>query len=176
MKMSVLSWMVALLGLAWNTTPVTDTKVQASGTGQGDKPMKQVATGTFEVEVTPVMEGAGEVASGRLSLSKSFQGDLSGTSRGEMWTADTAVKGSGGYVAIERVEGTLGGKHGTFTLLHQGTMRRGGDFVLSVVVVPDSGTEELAGLSGRMEIKISRATHSYELDYTLAAAPAQTGR
>ena len=138
--------------------------------------MTQKAIGTFDVKVTPLTEGVGGVASGRLSLSKTFRGDLDGTSRGEMWTAETTVKGSGGYVAIERVEGMLGGRRGTFTLLHQGTMCRSGDFMLSVVVVPDSGTEELAGLIGKMTIEITETGHSYVFDYTLPEASAPTGR
>jgi hypothetical protein len=85
-----------------------------------------------------------------------------------MWTADTGTKGSAGYVAIEKVEGTLAGRRGGFTLLHQGTMRRGGEFDLAVVVVPDSGTGQLAGLAGKMAIVIAAGKHSYELDYTLA--------
>lgn len=72
-----------------------------------------------------------------------------------MWTADTSVEGSAGYVAIERVSGTLRGRRGAFTLLHQGTMRRGGDFNLTIVVVPDSGTGELKGLTGRMAIIVA---------------------
>ena len=138
--------------------------------------MTRKASGTFDVEVTPRTEGVGDVASGRLLLSKTFHGELDGTSRGEMWTADTSVKGSGGYVAIEKVEGMLDGRRGTFTLLHQGTMRRGGEFVLSVVVVPDSGTEELAGLAGKMVIEITDKGHSYVFDYSLAEASAQAGR
>jgi hypothetical protein len=106
-----------------------------------------------------------------MSLEKQLKGDLDGTSKGEMTTAETSVQGSGGYVAIERVSGTLGGRTGTFMLLHQGTMKRGGDFKLSIVVVPDSGTGQLAGLTGTMAIIITDGKHSYELDYTLPAAP-----
>jgi hypothetical protein len=52
-------------------------------------------------------------------------GDLAGTGKGQMLTATTAVKNSAGYVAIERVSGTLHGKKGTFVLQHSGTMTRG---------------------------------------------------
>jgi hypothetical protein len=83
-------------------------------------------------------------------------------------SAGTAVKGSAGYVAIERVSGKLKGRAGSFLLLHQGTMKGGGDFKLSIVVVPDSGTEQLTGLAGTMTITIAEGRHSYTFDYTLA--------
>jgi len=79
----------------------------------------------------------------------------------------TDVKGSAGYVAMERVHGTLDGRSGTFALQHSGTMTRG-EGQLSVTVVPDSGTGQLAGLSGTMSINIADGEHSYEFDYTLA--------
>lgn len=130
--------------------------------------MADRAKGTFEVKVTPVpTEGKDSVAAGRLTLDKTFRGDLVGTSKGEMWTADTTVEGSGGYVAIEKVSGTLRGRSGTFTLLHQGTMSHGGDFKLTVVVVPDSGTGQLTGLSGTMAIILADGKHGYEFDYLL---------
>lgn len=127
------------------------------------------ANGTFEVVVKPLPsdEKVEGLKVGRVALDKKFKGDLEGTSRGEMMTADTGVQGSAGYVAIERVSGTLRGRTGTFVLLHQGTMSRGGDFKLSIVVVPDSGTEQLTGLSGAMTIVISDGKHSYGFDYTL---------
>jgi hypothetical protein len=129
------------------------------------------AKGTFDVKLAPVAEEAGTtLASARLKLDKTFQGDLVGTSKGEMWSADTAVKGSAGYVAIEKVSGTLRGRKGSFTLLHQGTMRRGADFQLRIVVVPESGTDELAGLTGTMAIRIEKGAHFYEFDYTLPEA------
>ncbi|MGH9319100.1 MAG: DUF3224 domain-containing protein [Vicinamibacteria bacterium] len=131
--------------------------------------MRSQAKGTFEVKLTPVAEDGKGVASARIGLDKTFQGDLVGTGRGEMWTADTSVEGSGGYVAIEKIGGTLSGRSGGFTLLHLGTMRRGGDFKLTIVVVDDSGTGELSGLTGTMSIIIADGKHFYELDYTLPA-------
>ena len=134
--------------------------------------MSDRAKGTFEVKVTPAAEERKDsVASGRLTLDKGFAGDLVGTSKGEMWTADTGVKGSAGYVAIEKVSGTLRGRRGAFTLLHQATMSHGGDFKMSIVIVPDSGTDQLAGLAGSMTIIIADGKHSYELDYTLPSVP-----
>ena len=127
------------------------------------------ARGTFEVKVTPQKpdnkdaEGANF---GRMSLNKQFHGDLEGTSLGEMLGATTDIKGSAGYVALERVTGTLDGKTGTFVLQHSGTMTRGG-LELHVTVVPDSGTSQLVGLAGKMTIKIVDGKHFYEFDYTL---------
>jgi len=141
----------------------------ALGTGAGADE-KRHAGGTFEVTVTPVA-GDNGVASGRMSLTKTFAGDLTGTSKGDMWTAETAVQGSAGAVAIEKVEGTLNGRRGTFTLLHQGTMRRGGEFQQRIVVVPESGTGELAGLAGTMAIRIEKGAHFYDFDYTISPPP-----
>jgi len=143
----------------------------ALGAGAGSD-AKQHASGTFEVKPTPVTGGDNGVASGRLTVAKTFAGDLIGTSKGDMWTAETAVQGSAGYVAIEKVEGTLNGRKGAFTLLHQGTMRRGGDFQMRIVVVPESGTGELEGISGVMTIRIEKGgAHFYDFDYTLSPAP-----
>ena len=130
-----------------------------------------LAKGTFEVKLNPLTAyGQNEDANlGRRSLDKQFHGDLEAVSIGEMLSAATAVKGSAGYVAIERVNGTLQGKRGTFVLQHSGTMDRGTP-QLSVTVVPDSGTGELAGISGHMKIQIESGSHSYELEYTIAAA------
>jgi hypothetical protein len=105
-----------------------------------------------------------DAALGRLWLDKQFRGDLEGTSRGQMLTAMTPVKGSAGYVAVERVTGALHGRRGTFMLQHTGIMTRGAPD-LAITVVPDSGTEELAGLSGRMTIVIAEGRHAYELAY-----------
>ena len=130
--------------------------------------MTSRARGTFEVRVTPLPADAtvDGLAIGRLAFDKQFVGDLDGTSKGEMMTAATGVEGSRGYVAIERVVGTLHGRTGSFALLHQGTMKRGGDFTLRVVVVPDSGTDQLAGLTGTMAIVVKDGTHSYALEYS----------
>jgi len=106
---------------------------------------------------------------GRMSLDKTFHGDLEGSSRGEMLTAMTRVEGSAGYVAIERVSATLHGRTGTFVLQHSGTMTRGAP-QLSITVVPDSATGELTGLAGAMSIGRADGKHSYELTYTLDSA------
>ena len=121
------------------------------------------ARGTFEVKLKP--EG-NQQDEGRMSIDKQFHGDLEATSKGTMLAAMTAVKGSAGYVAIERVTGALAGRAGSFVLQHSGTMTRGVP-EQSVTVVPDSGTEELAGLAGRMTIVIEAGAHSYEFEYSL---------
>jgi len=127
------------------------------------KPMSQHASGSFEVKLEP-MTGEGFP---RLSLKKQFHGDLEGTSTGEMMSVEGTVEGSGAYVAIERITGTLHGRKGSFALVHNGTMRRGGEFSMIIRVVPDSGTDELTGLSGSMEIVIEGRDHFYKLDYVL---------
>jgi hypothetical protein len=127
------------------------------------------ASGTFEVKIIPQKPDNKEAESanlGRLSIDKQFRGDLEATSKGEMLSAATEVKGSAGYVAIERVSGTLHGRSGTFILQHSGTMTRTAP-QLSITVVPDSGTGQLVGLAGKMTIKIADGKHFYEFDYTL---------
>lgn len=126
-----------------------------------------IARGTFDVKVTqqPQDDSAGGTF-GRLFLDKQFHGDLKAASKGQMLAAGTAVEGSGAYVALELVTGALNGKQGSFILQHKGTMRKG-VYTLSVTVVPDSGTDELAGIAGAMKIVIEGNKHSYEFEYTL---------
>ena len=126
------------------------------------------ATGPFDVKATaldPAFKFE-DNSLGRFSLDKQYQGDLEATSKGEMLTATSPVKGSAAYVAVERVSGTLHGRTGTFLLQHSGTMTHGA-IHLAVTVVPDSGTGELAGLSGTMDITIAEGKHSYDFAYTL---------
>ncbi len=128
------------------------------------------AGGTFEVKVTPFApDEDGEASIGRMKLDKQFHGDLEASSKGQMLAAGTEVKGSAGYVAMERVSGTLHGREGTFILQHLGTMTRGTP-QMAVSVVPDSGTGELAGIAGTMAIRIDDGKHFYELAYTLPEA------
>ena len=126
------------------------------------------ARGEFKVRITPqgaplTIEG---VALGTSSISKDFEGALTGTSAGEMLTALTRVPGSAGYVAIERVTGLLDGRSGTFVLQHSGIMDNGAPS-LTVTIVPGSGTGELAGISGSMTILVEGAKHTYVLEYLL---------
>jgi hypothetical protein len=128
------------------------------------------ATGTFDVKVIP--QGAGDtadgIALGRMSIDKQFHGELEATSKGEMLTSGLESNGSMAYVAIERVTGTLMGRRGSFVLMHQGTMNREGQN-LTVAVVPDSGTGQLAGLSGTMTITIVDKKHLYDFAHSLPA-------
>ncbi len=126
------------------------------------------ATGTFEVQLSslPQYNQAVDAKLARMSIDKQFHGDLEATSKGEMLSAGTEVKGSAGYVAIERVNGVLHGRSGSFVLQHNATMNRGTP-ELNIIVVPDSGTGELSGLSGNMRIIIADGKHSFEFDYSL---------
>jgi hypothetical protein len=131
--------------------------------------MGRRATGPFEVKINPQPAYNTDPASllGRMSLDKQFHGDLEATSKGEMLTAGSAVKGSAAYVAIERVAGKLHGRTGTFALQHTGIMSRGAPSLV-ITVAPDSGTGDLEGLSGAMSIEIVAGKHSYVLDYELS--------
>ncbi|MHB1225393.1 MAG: DUF3224 domain-containing protein [Gemmatimonadaceae bacterium] len=133
--------------------------------------MTRIARGTFDVSLAPqpIEDSAEPATLGRLAIAKQFRGDLEAGSVGQMLSAGTGVKGSAGYVAIERVTGTLDGRSGSFVLQHSGTMDRGAP-QLSVIVVPDSGTGELVGLSGSMTIDIDGGEHSYRFTYTISAA------
>jgi len=130
--------------------------------------MPHHATGSFEVKISPLDPAfkSDDNSIGRMSIDKQFHGALEATSKGEMLTGMGTVKGSGGYVAIERVTGTLDGRSGTFILQHTGTMQNG-VYNLNVTVVPDSGTNQLTGLQGSMTIIIKDGHHSYDFAYTL---------
>jgi len=144
------------------------TSAQTPLTNHSGASVTKRASGTFDVKVTPQPADnyADGSALGRLTLDKQFHGDLDATSKGQMLSGGTSVKGSAGYVAIERVSGTLGGRRGAFILQHSGTMDRGAPR-LTISVVPDSGTDELTGLAGTMTIDVADGKHSYEFSYTL---------
>jgi hypothetical protein len=130
----------------------------------------QHATGPFEVKIEPQKPDnpAAEASGlGRMSIDKQFHGDLEATSKGEMLSVLNRDIGSGGYVALERVTGTLQGRSGSFVLEHSATMDRGKP-ALNIVVVPDSGTGDLTGIKGSMTIRIEAGgKHFYDFDYTL---------
>jgi hypothetical protein len=157
--------MVALLFI------VAITSAQTAPVQKGT-PMPAHATGPFQVKLVP-QDDKIDPTLGRMTIDKAFHGDLEGTSKGQMLTASTGVKGSAGYVAIERVTGTLrtsaGPRIGTFALQHIGTLTRGTP-ELSVTVVPDSGTGQLVGLTGELNILIVDGNHSYDFEYTLLDA------
>ncbi|MCA9838475.1 MAG: DUF3224 domain-containing protein [Trueperaceae bacterium] len=124
------------------------------------------AKGNFKVDLKPQAPsyGDGDVKLARLTIDKQFSGDLEGSSYGEMLSARTAVKDSAGYVAIEKVTGTLQGRKGSFVLQHSSTMTRG-KAQQSITVVPDSGTGDLEGLSGSLTIIIENGQHFYDFNY-----------
>ena len=138
--------------------------------------MTKHASGTFDVKLIPQIDehvGNASVESGtvgRMSLDKQFHGDLQASSRGQMLAVHGDAKGSAGYVAMERVIGSLHGRSGSFALQHSGTMTRGNP-QLVITVVPDSATGELLGLAGTLMINIVDGKHYYEFDYTLVEAP-----
>ncbi|MFA6043673.1 MAG: DUF3224 domain-containing protein [Phycisphaerales bacterium] len=123
--------------------------------------------GEFEVKMLPQTdEGVSDAAIGRFALEKQFRGSLDAASKGQMLGFRSSVKGSAGYVAVERVVGVLEGKRGSFVLQHDGTMQ-GGELHLNIVVVPNSGTEELTGIRGTMKIEIVEGKHFYVFEYAL---------
>jgi len=127
--------------------------------------MTQHARGTFTVEVKPLSPSPGEGIT-RYSINKEIHGDLEATTKGEMFGAGDLKSGNAGYVAMELVTGTLAGKHGSFVLQHSATMDQSGR-KMTVLVVPGSGTGELAGIAGSFEIIVEGGKHSYDLEYSL---------
>lgn len=131
--------------------------------------MTRRASGTFDVTIKPLTSDADSPV-GRMSLEKHLRGDLEATSQGQMLTAMTDIEGSAGYVAIERITGTLHGRNGSFVLQHNGSMTRATQ-QLSITVLPDSGTGQLTGLAGQMTITIDSGKHFYDFEYTLPETP-----
>ena len=128
---------------------------------------KHKISGLFDVKMSPQTALENEEASiGRMLLDKQFHGELEANSKGQMLAHMISVKGSAGYVAMEKVTGNLQGRKGSFVLQHSGTMNRG-EATLVLTVVPDSGTEELEGLSGSMTITIAEGKHYYGFEYSL---------
>ena len=142
-------------------------RVQKNGTAQRDSTtVKTQANGTFDVKLTPQDDKSDDKSMGRMTIDKQWHGDLEGTSKGQMLTGGDATKGSAGYVAIEKFTGSLKGHKGTFILQHTATMTKGtGDLIITVV--PDSGTEELKGITGQLTIKIESGKHFYNFEYSL---------
>jgi hypothetical protein len=128
------------------------------------------ATGPFDVKMIPQDDKAGDGLT-RMSLDKQYHGDLEGTARGEMLTGGISANHSGAYVAMEKFTGTLHGRSGSFALHHTGIMTNGKPD-LTILVAPDSGTGQLAGITGKMTIIIAAdGKHSYDFEYTLPKAP-----
>lgn len=147
------------------TAPVM---AQMPSTSKKEDSVANHATGPFDVLVTRQDDKSDDSNLGRFTLDKQYRGDLQGTGKGQMLTAGTAVKGSGAYVAIEKFTGTLNGHAGSFVLQHSGTMTQNTP-QLTITIVPDSGTDELKGIKGKMTINVAPdGKHSYDLEYTLA--------
>jgi len=133
-------------------------------------PVSATAKGTFDVKATPQPAAEGDDPSfSRMTFDKQFHGDMEGTSKVQMLAAGTSVKNSGAYVALEKVNATLAGHKGSFTLQHSATMNRGVPS-LTITVVPDSGTDQLTSISGKLSIDIKDGKHFYTFEYTLPAA------
>ena len=125
------------------------------------------ATGSFDVKTTVQDDKSPDSLLGRYALDKQYHGDLEAIGVGQMLTAGTQVKGSGAYVAIEKVSGSLKSRTGSFVLEHMGTMTENVP-QLAIIIVPDSGTAGLKGIAGKMTITIAAGgRHSYDLEYTL---------
>lgn len=160
----------AILTFTLAAGPHLASQAPAPGAGEKGRPVTRLARGEFDVKLTPQSGDATvDPSLGRLSISKQFHGDLEGSGQGQMLTGMTAVEGSAVYVAVERVTGTLHGRRGSFVLVHRGVMTRGQPD-LSVTVAPDSGTDDLAGISGHMTIDIAAGKHAYALEYWLPPA------
>ncbi|MDZ7588185.1 MAG: DUF3224 domain-containing protein [Parasphingorhabdus sp.] len=136
----------------------------AAGPAQTQELVMQEAKGDFTVEVKPVSEP--DESPMRMALSKTFSGDLTGTSTGQMMAGGIEENGARVYVALETITGTLDGKTGSFIAAHRGTMTKSGQ-ELSILIVPDSGTGELQGIAGTMDIQIANGAHSYTMHYIL---------
>ena len=130
--------------------------------------MSRIAQGRFEIQATrhPPYDSADGLVLARTQFAKQFSGDLEATSSVEMLSAGTPTQGSAVYVALERVNGRLGGRSGNFVLAHFGVMNRGTPS-LRLEVAPDSGTGELSGLRGTMQIDIRDGAHFYRFEYDL---------
>lgn len=129
------------------------------------------AKGHFEIKMAPeaISATAADSGIGRMSLDKQYHGDIEGHSTGEMLGYRNMALGAGGYVAMETVHGTLGGRAGSFTLQHSSTMDAGVG-TQSIQVVPGSGSGALAGLTGQLLIIQADGRHTYEFTYTLPNA------
>ena len=151
----------------WVQSPGGAWRIRRMATSREEDPVSGHAVGTFDVKLAPVTDDAAKPF-GRMSIDKQFHGDIEGSSTGVMLTAGTDVKNSAGYVGLERVTGSVAGRHGSFVLQHNGLMNRG-EGHLTISIVPDSGTDGLAGISGTMTIEVTGGVHHYDLSYALPA-------
>jgi Protein of unknown function (DUF3224) len=172
---AILSVILAVLAVAWTRCPahaaeLKDAQSSSAPTTKETSVTTHQAKGPFDVKLAPFKSDGIDASFGAMSIDKQFHGALEATSKGTMLAFQSGAKGSAGYVALEKVDGTLDGRKGTFVLQHNATMDRGTPS-LSIIVVPDSGTGELTGLAGKVNIDIAAGgKHSYIFDYTLPAA------
>jgi len=146
---------------------VRQIRVTRNRPNQGPIAMTNHATGTFEVKLTPQDDKSEDKLLGRMNITKQWHGEIEGSSTGQMLTGGDVNTGSAGYVAMEKFTGTVKGRKGTFILQHSATMTKGkGD--LTITVVPDSGTDDLKGIHGKLTIKIENGKHFYDLEYSLS--------
>ena len=161
--------LIACLGLYLSVPGFTQSQPAVPNPSQKESIAMNHAKGTFEVKLSPLTADS-DPALGRMSIDKQIHGDLEATTKGEMMSFMSSVKGSAGYVAMEKVSGTLAGRKGTFVLQHSATMTRGTP-EMSIIVVPDSGTDQLVGLTGKFNIIIADGKHSYDFSYSLPDNP-----
>ena len=146
---------------------VRQIRVTRKGPNQSLTAMTNHATGTFEVKLTPQDDKSEDKSLGRMSIEKQWHGEIEGLSTGQMLTGGDVNTGSAGYVAMEKFTGTVKGRKGTLILQHSATMTKGkGD--LTITVVPDSGTDDLKGIHGKLTIRIENGKHFYDLEYGLS--------
>jgi len=170
MRLMPLLTILCLMLLASSSCLAQTSPPKSAAASQKEKTLTMHAKGPFDVKLAPqTSPDLPQDVLSRMSIDKQFHGDLEGTSKGEMLIGGTDVKGSAGYVAMEQVTGKLNGRSGSFILQHSATMNRGVP-QLSITVVPDSGTGQLAGLTGSMNIIITDGKHAYDFEYTLPEA------
>ncbi|WP_138759622.1 DUF3224 domain-containing protein [Modestobacter altitudinis] len=98
----------------------------------------------------------------RVTIRKRYSGVIEGHGVAHVLTAQG--EGGAGYVASERVVGSLDGRRGSFVIQHGGSMDAGTPSTFGAVV-PASGTDELAGLRGQAsEMQAGVLTLDYSLD------------
>lgn len=129
--------------------------------------MSQHATGAFTIDIwnaQPYDERDG-VTLTRAHVTKTFHGEIEGTSTAELLLVGTAVEGSAAYVGIERVTAAVNGHAGSFILKHNAVSAHGAQ-VGEWTIVPDSGSGALRGISGTARIEIGPdGSHTLALDY-----------
>jgi hypothetical protein len=162
---------VVFVFMAFSLAAQSQSNSSTPSPSQKETLMTAYAAGSFDVKITPLDPAfkTEDNSLGRMSIDKQYHGDLDATGKGEMLTGGTAVKGSGVYVAVERVSGTLNGRAGTFLLQYSDVMTQGTPH-LSITVVADSGTGQLTGLTGTMNVIITDGKHSYDFSYSLPPA------